>query len=550
MDQLTVFSLLFVAAIFVGVLVKRIKFPALLGYVIVGIVANMWPKEGLDTTIIHSLGSVGVMLLLFLIGLEMRVHDLMVSGLKVSLLTFFQLLGFISLLYLLIGYGTTSGFYIALPLIFSSTILCVKWLQERKDLNSAFGKLAVGILLFQDIGAVLLLVLIGGNGGVGQVIIRTIGAFVLSVLGGGVLIKYLHKVLRLNAEEIVMVGLSWCFLSAILAGKVFGLSMEIGGFLAGLSLSGFVEREHLGTKLKFLKEFFLTVFFVNLGMSFVISTSVVWVGIQYGLMVIFVKIIITYIFARLFGNGSRVSFLLGIGMAQISEFGLILVSLLVHKGYLSDDLAGVVSVAALMTMGTSAVLFKWADKLYLLLKPLLNKFSGGASQQNGDKREGEFEDHIVLIGCHRMGRSMVTNLKKSQRSNLVVVDFDNEVLVKMQEQGIRTVFADIGDADAYEVLNLKKAKLIISTVKDLNDNLTLLEYLKTHKLYTPIVVDAETKEDAQTLYKYGASYVVFPNFVGGLHLSEVVSRWLKRSDHLEKSRHKQVRYLDGVFGAN
>lgn len=550
MDQLTVFSLLFVAAIFVGVLVKRIKFPALLGYVIVGIVANMWPKEGLDTTIIHSLGSVGVMLLLFLIGLEMRVHDLMVSGLKLSLLTFFQLLGFISLLYLLIGYGTTSGFYIALPLIFSSTILCVKWLQERKDLNSAFGKLAVGILLFQDIGAVLLLVLIGGNGGVGQVIIRTIGAFVLSVMGGGVLIKYLHKVLRLNAEEIVMVGLSWCFLSAILAGKVFGLSMEIGGFLAGLSLSGFVEREHLGTKLKFLKEFFLTVFFVNLGMSFVISTSVVWVGIQYGLMVIFVKIIITYIFARLFGNGSRVSFLLGIGMAQISEFGLILVSLLVHKGFLSDDLAGVVSVAALMTMGTSAVLFKWADKLYLLLKPLLNKFSGGASQQNGDKREGVFDDHIVLIGCHRMGRSMVTNLKKSQRSNLVVVDFDNEVLVKMQEQGIRTVFADIGDADAYEVLNLKKAKLIISTVKDLNDNLTLLEYLKTHKLNTPIVVDAETKEDAQTLYKYGASYVVFPNFVGGLHLSEVVSRWLKRSDHLEKSRHKQVRYLDGVFGAN
>lgn len=550
MDQLTVFSLLFVAAIFVGVLVKRLRFPALLGYVIVGIVANLWPKEGLDTTIIHSLGSVGVMLLLFLIGLEMRVHDLMVSGLKVSLFTFFQLLGFISLLYLLIGYGTTSGFYIALPLIFSSTILCVKWLQERKDLNSAFGKLAVGVLLFQDIGAVLLLVLIGGNGGVGEVIIRTIGAFVVSVIGGGVLIKYLHKVLRLNAEEIVMVGLSWCFLSAIMAGKVFGLSMEIGGFLAGLSLSGFVEREHLGTKLKFLKEFFLTVFFVNLGMSFVISTSVVWVGIQYGLMVIFVKILITYIFARLFGNGSRVSFLLGIGMAQISEFGLILVSLLVHKGYLSDDLAGVVSVAALMTMGTSAVLFKWSDKLYLILKPLLNKLGGGTSQQKGDKSGSVYEDHIVLIGCHRMGRSMVTNLKKSQRNNLVVVDFDNEVLVKMQEQGIRTVFADIGDADAYEVLNLKKAKLIISTVKDLNDNLTLLEYLKTHKLNIPIVVDAETKEDALALYKFGASYVVFPNFVGGLHLSEVVSRWLMRSDHLERSRHKQVRYLDGVFGAN
>jgi hypothetical protein len=405
----------------------------------------------------------------------------------------------------------------------------------------------VALLLIQDLAAVVIMIVVGGgaSGGLAALLVKTAVLIVLTVLmARKVMPRILHR-LAGSVDELILFSLAWCFvLAAAIASPLLGLSLPIGGFLAGLALSGSFEHIHIATKIKPIRDFFLTIFFVSLGLNIKLDWSVVWQALLLSAVVILLKPMIVWFLMRCFGYKQRVAFSTGLMFGQISEFSFILVGLGAKTGFLSTNSVALISLVGLVTMVISGYLIIGGEKIFDLLK----SFLGSIWKDNHEVEavEAELVDHIVLLGCHRMGRSILMHLVKN-KEKMLIVDFDPEVVAKLEKEGFRVVYADAADVELYDRLNLSKAKMVISTLKDIRDNLVMLSEFRRRRLKASVVVDAESAEDAERLYKAGASYVIFPHFVGGLHLSDLIRKGVREKEDFESYRKYQREVMTGVY---
>lgn len=534
---------------------RAFRQPAFLGHTLVGIaVAYLGITSGGNvTSLIEILSSSGVMLLLFLVGLEMDVAEVRKMGLTALIIGFFQI-GLSLLLFALVLYGfgvsLSGSIFLGLALSFSSTIIVVKLLSEKHDLTSLPGKMAVALLLIQDMAAIVALMFVGGrvsDGWLGLLVKVAILVFLTILMSRKVMPKILHRLAK-STDELILFSLAWCFLLAsIIASPLVGLSLEIGGFLAGLALSGSFEHTQIAHKIKPIRDFFLTLFFVGLGLNLRFDRSILPLALVLSGVVIFAKPFIVWLLMRLMLYKQRVAFYTGLLFGQISEFSIILVALGERASLIPPSLASLVSFVGLFTMVISAYLIIDNEKVYALLRPVLRFYK----DRNGAVAEEKeaLSDHIVLFGCHRMGRSVLVHLKK-QKNKVLIVDFDPEAVERLRKEGWNVIYADISDTEVYDQLNLSKASMVVSTVNDLKDNLLMLSEIKRRRLSLSVVVDAETNEDAQELYKAGATYVIFPHFVGGLHLADLVKRGVRQRDDFEKYRKYQQEIMAGAYDAH
>ena len=517
-----------------GIIARFFKQPAILAYIAAGIIIGYFGFFHLnDKETFRIFSDLGIMFLLFLVGMEINYTSLRLVG-KASLLIglgqiiFTFAIGFAIALFF--GFSQLASAYISIALTFSSTIIIVKFLSEKKDMNSLYGKISVGFLLVQDFVAILILVLLAGIGAekgfeffdVFLTMIEGIGLFVLMLVLGRKFLPLIFDKISRSQELLFLTSLAWLFIVSAAVNKI-GFSIEIGGFLAGLALANSAEHFEISSRVKPLRDFFILIFFVILGSSVVFSnfSGLTLYIIAFSFFVLIGNPIIVLIIMGLMGYRKRTSFLTGLTVAQISEFSLILAALGLKVGHIGENVVALITAVGAVTITLSTYLIIYGDKIFTYLSPYLKIFERRKTTENGDFGK-EFEKPIILIGSHRTGQSIAFNLPKK---DLLIIDFDPDIIGQLRKHDFSYLFGDINDSDIFERANFESARLVISTSPDLEDNLLLLSRLKILKNRDQMkaVLRARTEKEAEILYANGADYVLLPHFTAGQYLGKTVS---------------------------
>lgn len=538
--------LLVVAGIF-GIVARFFKQPLLIGYLLAGLFLGITGAVG-DTHAVSSLGQIGVTLLLFLLGLEMNLAELPSIG-KVALMTGIGQIAFTStigfFLARLLGFPSLPAIYIAIALTFSSTIIMVKLLSEKKDLSSLYGKIAVGFLLVQDFVAVAILMFLSGIGdgnmGIAQYLIIGVKAIILFIvvwiLSRRLLPYIFDKFIAASPELLFIVSIAWALGFASLVAGPIGFTLEIGGFLAGLALSNLPEHFQIASRTRPLRDFFLTLFFLYLGTQLVVGGGVLTVlpaAIALSLFVLVGNPLIVLTIMGFLGYKKRTSFLAGLTVAQISEFSLIIVIMGKSLGHLTQNHVAMVVMIGVITMTASTYLILGADKVYGYIKKYLSIFERGGKREKAYVVESKLEDHIVLVGCDRTGKTIAVSFLK-KNIPFLIVDFNPDVFTKLTAENMPVIFGDITDEDIIEASNLDKARMVISTTSNLEDNLTLIAYLRSVRAAPVSIFTASMRNEALKLYEAGANYVIVPDVVAGDHIKHILRAYGTKGGRLSKA---------------
>ncbi len=525
---------LFAAASIFGLISFKFKQPLFLGYLVAGLfLKSIGFIE--DSSSLESLGHIGISLLLFLLGLEMNLRGISSVGRPaviagVGQIVFSFVLGyFVAVLF---GFNNIQSTYIGIALTFSSTIIAVKLISEKDDLESLYGRLAIGILLVQDLVAVLILLFLGSLGSGETVDVTQYG---LTFFKGGLVLlavwyiskkalpNFFEKIAQNSSELLFIVSISWALGFSAFVAHYTGFTLEVGGFIAGLALSGLPEHLQIATKAKPLRDFFLTIYFLILGASLVISggiLSILLKAILLAVVVICSHSLIVLVLLGSEGFKKRTSFFVGTAISQMSEFSLIIASIGLTLGHLTVEITALITLTAIITMTVSTYIISNSDKIFEIFKNYLTYFERRVTAEHAVLPGENLKNHVILVGCDKTGRQLVKYFIKNN-IKFLVIDFNPKVFDEMKALGRHVVFGDVNDAEVVELAQVSSSKMVVLTTSNLTDNLTFLECIR-HLPNKPVTIFTSTsKNDAVMLYKKGASYVIVPDIVAGDYIKHI-----------------------------
>lgn len=545
-----------IAALF-GFIAHLLRQPAIIGFLIAGIFIGYLERIALThISLIENLASIGVALLLFLVGLEMDFRELRRVTLPAFLVGFGQIVFTMVIGYVIavaLRFGTLPSLYIALALTFSSTIIVVKLLSEKEDLSSLYGRVSVGILLVQDFVAILALIFLSGVGGGGvaahaaATVAKGAGLVVFILAASRVLPRFLSTIGR-SVEMLYLFGIAWALGIAALAGSM-GLSVEVGGFLAGLSLAGSQEHFQLGARLRPLRDFFIILFFVVLGVQAMYGLGAVslFPAAALALFVLVGNPLIIWLVMGALGYRARTTFLTGITMAQISEFSFVLVALGARLGHVDASVVSLVTLVGIFTIFVSSYFIVYSERLYEIFRPIVKRLELRGKLVEEMPAEVKKTGHTILIGVHRMGQAIMRALSNSG-IDFIALDFDPLIVKSLQRMNIPVVYGDVRDTDVQKSVGLSQAGVVISTVPDFKDNVAILHLVKrAGESAARVVVTASDEWHARELYREGADYVILPHFLGGQELASAIHKDASLSS-LDELRERDQRAL-GIYSA-
>lgn len=516
--------LLFAAA--VGAVVLWLRQPLIIGYILVGVLAGpsvlgqVMARDQVDL-----LAKMGIAVLLFVVGLKLDLHLIRTLG-RVALATglgqvlFTSIIGYF--LALALGLEPVAALYIAVALTFSSTIIIVKLLSDKKEIDTLHGRIAVGFLIVQDI--VVVLVMIGlsafGLAGASNQVVQTLLLLLVNGAGllGGValLMRYvlpilLHHLAR-SLELLVIFAIAWAIFLAIL-GDSLGFSKEVGAFLAGISLASSRYREAIGTRLMSLRDFLLLFFFIDLGAQLDLGSLGAQIGpsLVLSLFVLVGNPLIVMVIMGFMGYRKRTGFLAGLTVAQISEFSLILGTLGVSLGHIGKDALGLITLVGMITICLSTYLILFSASLYKRLAPWLGIFERHSPHREKNGEEvglGPLVD-VILFGLGRYGGQMARDLIQ-RKMNIVGVDVDRQVVATWQREGLPARYGDAEDPEFPATLPLHQAQWVVSTIPQLDVNLSLLDVLGHNGFTGRKAFTAHSRRDAEILQESGADLILTP----------------------------------------
>jgi Kef-type K+ transport system membrane component KefB/voltage-gated potassium channel Kch len=520
-----------------GLIVVRFKLPLLIAYLLAGLlIATTAIFDPHASEVLHFLPEIGIAFVLFLVGMELDFRELKSLGKPILLAGILQI--FIttmagSTISRVLGFGAAESWYLGVGLAFSSTILVIKLLIDKKDLTALYGKLAVGILLLEDILAVALLVVLTVSSsvlGLGlqqafpiiTIILKAVLLFGLAIALSRFILPQVFKAVSKQPELLFITALAWCFIYISFA-LFLGFSVVIGAFLAGLTLASSPFHYQIQGKVKPLREFFVALFFVYLGtqVQFNDLSRILPLTIIFTFYTLVLKPTIFILIFGIFGFKKHTMFKTALTLTHISEFSLILMLVGLQMGAASQAALTTIALSAVLSMIIASIMITNSNKLFRKLSRVLEFFERKNYKhflESNEDRDG-LEDFVVVIGGHRMGGAIVKFLKE-EKVPMLVLDFNPRQVDNLNKLGIKAIYGDMGDPEVLDDLKLDSARMVISTAQDLEDNLLLLEELKYRKINIPAIVRAESISDAEDLYEKGADYVIIPEIVAGDLLAE------------------------------
>jgi len=556
-----------IAATICSIAAKALRQPLILGYLVAGIILG--PKIGFgiirDEAAINIISEIGLILLLFIIGLEIDIKKLRAAGRMLVIAGITQFLvctafgiGF----FLVLGYSLSNShfdaLYLAVAIALSSTMIVVKLLYDKYELTTLPGRITLGILVFQDIWAILFLSLQPAlqQPGVPAIMLsffKGTALVVCSMLASRYLLGRLFAFIAKVPELLLVTAIAWCFLLSGSAG-LLGLSREMGALIAGVSLSAFPYNIDVIAKVINIRDFFVTLFFVGLGLQIPLpSLALLGCASAASLFLIATRFISIFPVLYWLGSGLRTGLLPAINLSQMSEFSLVIASLGFAFGHISSETVALITFVFAITALTATYMIQYNHHIQKALAKVLR--ACGLS----DVRRHEHADHerqqsrnIVFLGFFREASSIFHELEchhpdgaQFVEEQVKVIDFNPSVYHKLRARGISSIYGDIASMDTLRHAHIESAKVVVCALTDAilrgTTNEKLLMHTRRICPQARIIVTASTISSARILYEHGADFVYIPR----LHAADFIARIILQglTMPLDQYREEQIRLL-------
>ena len=523
------FALLLLMSAAAGAVSLWLRQPVLIAYIVIGIVAG---PAVLGVVTAHDqidlLAQVGVAVLLFVVGLKLDLQHIRHIG-PVALATglgqlaFTIVIGF--LLILAMGKGWVEALYVAVALTFSSTIIIVKLLSDKREIDSLHGRIAVGFLIVQDLAVVVAMMVMSalrgdGSGGEGSLLALAgslslrigVAAVAMYLLMRYILPRVVDRMAQ-SQELLLIFAIAWGTGLAAL-GEWAGFSKEAGAFLAGFSLASTHYRDAINSRLTGIRDFLLLFFFIDLGAKLDFSTlgGEIWPALVLSLFVLIGNPLIVMAIMGYMGYRKRTGFLCGLTVAQISEFSIIIVAMGITLGHIGGGALGLTTLVGLVTIALSTYMILYSHPLYEKLAPWLGAFERkrpyrelAVATERHDLREAD----VIVFGLGRYGSRLALGLKEAGLK-VLGVEFDPEAARALRRHGLPVRYGDGIASEFLESLPLKDTRWVVSTLPDMASNRDLLRSLRELHFTGEVAVVAREEFDGAALKRLGAPTILYP----------------------------------------
>lgn len=524
---LTDIAICIVVAWLFGVVAQVLRQPVLLAYLVAGYTIGPSGFGFVAGNSVGDIAAIGLILLLFIIGLEIDLKRVLGSGRAILATGLVQILGTFGLGLLFfrwlgfpLGGGKFDALYLAVGVFVSSTVIAVKILTDKRELDTLAGRISIGLSVIQDIAVIIFLGLQPALSDPSiRIVVQTflkIGVLIGVALGASryILPTLFRRVATL--PELVAVGaLAWCFLIAALA-HALGLSREMGALVAGTAISTFPYHLDVAAKITSLRDFFITLFFVGLGLTIPsLEAGPVGVALAISAFVIVTRILTVAVPLRISGMGNRVGLLTALNLLPLSEFALVIASLGIEAGQVDRSIFAplVYAFFILATLGSYAI--NASATLHLRLEPWLQRLGLGDRRVFQEARDAEGpRPDIFLLGFSWTASSLLEELTRNEPAllpRLAVIDFNPEVHRALKARGIHAIWGDITQRDVLEQAGLRRATLVLCTLPDIvlrgSNNRRLVQLVRSLNPDAAVVAHAQLLSDVPVLRAAGATHV-------------------------------------------
>lgn len=534
--------LIFVATAF-AVLLQFIRQPPLIAYIIAGLVLSQFGIFSENETLLKLLGDFGIILLLYIAGLEIQITKFIKLG-KETLAVgeghdiIMGVAGFGIGIYFL-GLDVLPSIYLGLALTLSSTIVVVKALAKRRELAAPHGRILMGTMLLQDMvamGSIAIFTSLAHGGNPWIEIAKTVGMaiglfIVLTLIGRYVVEKFFYKLAN-SIEMVFLVGLTWCF-GAVLLAHYIGFSIEIAAFIAGMSIAHLPFSFEIKDKTRSLQDFGLLLFFFAIGAKVTLDMSI-YLSWKFVLLTIFVLAatpIISGTINSFLRMDRKKNFLISVMPIQVSEFSIVLMAIGLKLGQVSEELFSLVVAITVVTIMFSSAFLNNLNPIYKKVGPHLRFLEWRKLARR--HHEKPLKNHIVIFGFGRMGEMIVDHYKGRQK---VVIEWDPQKIERAKAKKCHIIFGDAGDPDIWEEAALGKANLVISTiVENMDDDINLGKWIRKNHPQTVSVAVTGHKEEVGQLKRAGYDFVLWQDEAGWSHLKKYLDTGKIKKRVLKKS---------------
>jgi len=531
-----------------GLAAQFLRQPSILAYLVAGFIIGPfgtgWVKSQDSISVISELG---LIFMLFMIGLEIDLKKIIRAGPVILIAGGVQLIGgallgilFFVAIGMRLGGGGYDALYLCIACALSSTVIIVKVLYEKRELDTLPGRITLGVLVLQDVFAILFLAVQPSLGDLHVSVIllsfARAGALVAIalLLSRYVLPRIFHRIAR--SPELMLLGaLAWCFLIGEIAERLH-LSREMGSLIAGVSLSTFPYALDVTAKVTTLRDFFITLFFVALGMTIPIpNLSVVGLALVIALFTVASRLVTTFAPLYLMRQGLRASLLPAVNLAQISEFSLVVIQTGIVAGHLRSETSSAASFAFVVLAVLSTFAIVRSDSIVRRTIPRLKHLGLRDLDQAAGKTSAEDGSHdaarrIVILGFFRTASALLSEIERQQPellSQIGVIDFNPVVFRTLSERGIQVTYGDISNVDTLLHAGIGKAELIILSIPDAllkgANNEKLVRHVRSINSTAKIVATSDVLADISDLYDAGADFVTVPRLSNAKVLIELIA---------------------------
>lgn len=513
----------------VSIVMRLLRQPLIIGYILSGIVCGpaaldlIQNREAFD-----SFSQIGIALLLFIVGLGLNVGVIKNTGKPVFLVFLLNTLLVGGLTYgvgNLLDLPRSESVVLAVAMLFSSTIVVVKNLVDKREQHRLYGQVAIGILLVEDLAATIALVFLATakDGGGADQLYGLVGKGLL--LGGTLtfigwfVMDKLAKFFAANQEFLFTFALAWAF-SVAAVFDVSGFSLEVGALFAGVSLASLPYAQEISTRLKPLRDFFLVLFFISLGSTMTPSgmTDALVPALLLSAVALFVKPFSVSMGMGLLGFTKQTGFKTAAHLSQVSEFSIIVLTLAVSEQMASARMLNALTLTALITIAASSYLMKYNDQLYRIFAKWLSLFE----RKNAYADHGKAPDYKLFLFGYRKGGHEFVNTFRDMKKKYIVVDYNPDVIETLERQHIHHVYGDATDYELLEEIGLAKAEMVVSILPGHTTNRELLKYYLSKNENGIFICHATSYDRAAELYEHGASYVMLPHYIGSEKMSAFI----------------------------
>ena len=562
-NLLTSIAVSIISATFCALIARKLRQPLILGYIFGGILLGHQMGFGIitDEESIRLISEIGLILLLFIIGLEIDITKLFDAGKTAAITGSVQFFGSILLGVVFFGYFdfsfTRTRFnlaYLSLAFSLSSTMIVVKLLYDKYEIDTLAGQVTLGVLIFQDIWAIIFLavqpnLLKPELSPLFASFLAGTGLLFLCFLISKYILPRLFMSIAKSPELMLITSISWCFLVTGTADAI-GLSIEMGALIAGLSIAAFPYSLDVIAKITGIRDFFITLFFVALGLKApALTPSLLLLGFLFTGFVLATRLITLLPTLLALKLDLRTGLITSINLSQISEFSLVIVTLGLTYGHVDQEIVSIVILSLVISSVLSTYLILSNEHLVWWIMRLIRKKPGVGAPLPDAIPKGLGKE-IVLLGFFKEASSFLHQVNQEMpylKDRMFVIDFNPQTLEILKKNGVSCVYGDIAHPETLRHAGIDGAKVVISTISDTflkgTTNFKLLMQIKKLCPQSRVIVTSDTINGARALYQEGADYVLLPRLLYAKHLFDIVHTHLIHG--LETIREEQLNSLSG-----